>query len=72
MGITSTRSFATQFSVCFAVGGLGNLLSVGSKGGKNELPVINSEHAVTKAILARIAGFTDIEVQSVAGSNSEE
>jgi hypothetical protein len=69
MGITSPQSLATQYSVACA---MGSLLGVCTKGKKNELPNVNTEHAVTRAIVSRIAQFTEIEMQAVSGSDSQE
>ena len=72
MGVTSHRSFATQYSVCFAAGGLGDLLGVGHKGGKNELPIINFESKFVQAMLKRIASLTQIEILSIVGENCDD
>jgi len=67
MGVTSPASFATQSSVCFAQGAMGDLLGVGRTGGKGALPIINEESPVTSAIIQRIAALTQIEMQAIAG-----
>jgi hypothetical protein len=66
MGVTSPASLGTQLSVCFADGAIGPLLSIGRRGEKNCLPVLNDESVFIGLILDRIAQATDVEIENVA------
>lgn len=72
LGVTSPASFATQYSVCFAPSGMGAALGIGRKGKKGEMPEVNQDAPMTRAILARIASLTDEETQSVKGEGEGE
>lgn len=69
MGVTSPASFATQYSVCFANQGMGAILGIGRKGKKGEMPEVNQDAPLTRAIVARINTLTEIETQAVKGSD---
>jgi hypothetical protein len=72
IGITSPASYATQYSVCFAPGAMGEVFGIGRKGKKGEMPEVNPQSPFARAILSRIASLTDIEIEKLSGDDKGE